>query len=450
MYSDLYTKKRYAPSRFLVALALLAVSAGMGFYFFSSTTSNIRASKQNLTLHEQVNITSSQAGVFWSTDTPDKGWLLYGIDKSNLQSIAFDEQNSTQGNGMRRFHYAIMKNLKPDTTYYYRIISNNNAVENDGRPFEIHTPLAQGSSGQLSPSYGKVVNANGKDVVGAIVLLSISDAYPLLAFTGQSGEWLTPLQYVVHTKNNTYVQLTEDTLISLAIYKEDQVSRVKTTLSKSHPIRQAIVIGQNYIFLEENNVLAAAQKKTSSLSVKSKDTKSFSVMFPRDNAVIPGTAPLIKGYAPPMTDVSVRLNTVPPFSSVVKADRYGDWDVPIRSKIAPGTYLAVISGRDLQGNLKEVTRKFTLIKSGEMVLGESTTSTPSATLQPVSPTVNPSLAVVTPSETISPTTISPTPIVYSNVSPVPPPPVSGVDSVWPYAVTGAGLLMVGAGLILIF
>jgi hypothetical protein len=89
------------------------------------------------------------------------------------------------------------------------------------------------------------------------------------------------------------------------------------------------------------------------------------------------------------------------------------------------------------------TRTFTILKSGERVLGEST---PAGTIT-VSPT--PTGKSLTPSPTLVASEPTPTDILELETTPTmtPPPPVSGVSMI-PYMMGAVGLVLLGAGLVL--
>ena len=123
-YSDLYLQQQSRPSKVLVALAMIAVISFAIFYYTSEGTPT-RASKQTVKQHEAVNVTARQAGVFWETETADQGWILYGSEANKTDKIALDPRDSTNEKSNRLFHYAVIKDLQPETTYYYKIISNN-------------------------------------------------------------------------------------------------------------------------------------------------------------------------------------------------------------------------------------------------------------------------------------------------------------------------------------
>lgn len=460
MYSDLYLRPHYRPSKLLISLALIVV-VSFGIFYFSSDSVPTRASKKTVKKQEIVNVTPRQVGIYWESDNADESWILYGDSNKNIATVAPDIFTAKGEAPKRTYHYAELKNLNPDTTYYYVIVSDNEIIQSQDKPFTVRTSSSVGSSGSLTPAYGKIARSSGEAAKNTIVMLSIPEAYPLLAITGNTGEWLVPLQYFVSRSKGTYVIVTEDTMAQITAFSQKDVSKVNTILAKTHPLPQTVVLGENYTFLDPASVLSA-QTQAHTQDTSTLRSYSVAIRYPRNNSVVPGTAPLIKGYGIPGHTVTVTINSNPVFTSRVAVDKEGQWSVPIDRTFMPGKYILSAITENQNNRLVEIKHTYTLIKSGERVLGEST-STPSATVKP-----NPTSAVFTPTPTsrattplptssfITPTStingVTPTVAVTpygSSETPTPPPPVSGVGNIAPYLMTGMGLMVVGAGVLLL-
>lgn len=467
MYSDLYLRPHYQPSRILIAMALMAV-VGFGIFYYSSDSVPTRASKKTVKKQDIVNVTPRQVGIYWESDSVDEAWILFGESENNINTLAPDVFTAKGEAPKRSYHYAELKNLNPDTTYYYQIVSDNEIIMNgQQKPFTVRTASSVGSSGSLTPAYGKIAKSNGEAVKNAVIMLSIPEAYPLFTLTGSTGEWLIPLQYFVSRSRGTYIIATENTMAQITASYESESSKINTVLGKTHPLPQTVVLGENYTFLDSSNVLSAQSEVIRPNAAENK-TYSVAIRYPRNNSVVPGDSPLIKGYGIPGKTVTVSISSNPAFSATVSVDKEGQWSVPLTRTFFPGKYTISAVTLNQNNKLVEIKHTYTLIKSGERVLGEST-STPSATVKP-SPTVRlstptptsrlttpaPTTNVITPtSSLLSPTqsmliTQSPTVTPYGSYeTPTPPPPASGVGNIAPYLMTGAGLMVVGAGLLLL-
>ena len=446
-YSDLYLQEKSRPSKVLIGMALVAV-VSFAIFYYTSDAAPTRASKMTVKQHEIVNVTARQAGIFWESASADQAWILYGSGANNTDKVALDERDNLDTKADRIFHYAVIKDLQPETTYHYKIISNNEIVTTgDGSSFTFTTAPDSGSSGLLTPAYGKVALTSGSPAVQAFVMLNVPESYPLLAITGNTGEWLLPLQYFVGKRSNVYVIATESSLAQIKIFNDSQSSVINTVLGQTHPLPQTVVLGENYSFAEDAKVLSAQSNRTA--STKETTNNTISIRFPKDGSVIPGNSPLVKGYGIPGKSVTVSIDSKPSFSKTVKVDKNGEWDVPVDRNFLPGKYVLTMTTQNNQQKITQLRSTYTLIKSGEQVLGETSVSTPSATLMPtqsLSPTLVPTI-----DESNDPIDDSPDPTdsVDETITQPPPPPVSGFDITLPYLMTGVGFVIAGVGLMLL-
>src|SRR3989344_3608152 len=165
---------------------------------FSSNPILTKASKKNIKSLTIFNLTHNQVGIFWQTDKAETGWLNFGENENNLTKSALDERDLQEKRSQYRNHYAILKNLKPNTRYFYKILSNNQAVQaNNRRAFSFQTPPILSTTTGLDPAYGKIIEENGNAVENAIVIINIKNAYPLATLSKTTGEWLIPINYIV-------------------------------------------------------------------------------------------------------------------------------------------------------------------------------------------------------------------------------------------------------------
>ena len=441
MYSDLYTKSRFNAVKMLSSVAGVIVIA-LGLFLFTQDSAPTRASKRALLDHQIVNMSPKQFGVFWEVDTADEGWLLYGKNPNNLDAIAFDERDSGGEKEQRKYHFALFRNLDPSSTYYYKIISNNEVIQSEGTDtFSADTLEDSAQATIFSPMYGSVYYSNNEPAGKILAMLIVGNAHPLVAVSGSTGEWLIPLQYLINKDSSNAVNIGENDPITLQLFNDTQRSMVRSTFERSRPLPESIVLGNNYSFISDSDVLAVQDSKISSNSNIA--NAQVAIRYPKQNAVIPGTTPLIKGYGIPGEYVRININAQPVFSVRVQVNQEGEWDVPVNKKISPGTYTLIATTVDKMGKAVQLSRRFTLIKSGEQVLGDSIEATPSGTLTTsINPSINPSVTVIV---------TTPTPVeteIIDKLSITPSPPVSGLNIV-PYVFAGVGMIILGLGVILL-
>jgi len=436
MYAELYTKNHFRPAKMLVGVALF-VLVSVGIFMFTQDATPTRASKKLLQAHEVVNISPRQIGVFWQVDAPDSGWLLYGDSPDTLTRIALDEQDSASSKNDRMYHYALIRSVEPDTQYYYKIVSDNELIADlDGKAFESQTLPIDAPNSNLTPIYGKILQQNGTPAQAAFALVRIGNAHPLLSITGATGEWLVPIQYVVNAATQSPLSVTNDTIATIQMFDEQSRSSVRSTIAQSRPIPQAVTLGTNYSFVDSEEVLSAQTAIKENVPEK---VGSFGITYPKHNAIIPGIAPLIKGTGSPGARVEVTVHATPKIVLRASVNDRGVWSAPVTVTMDPGEYSLTARSTDAAGRAVTQERVFTLIKSGERVLGESTSS-PSGTLTP-----SPSVAVTTATPTLT-SVLTPTPPLVVTATPAPP--VSGI-SIMPYMMAGVGMFILGLGVILL-
>ena len=446
LYSDLYLQKRRYNSFILMSLVAVLMISAATFYFFDLSALPTRASKNIVKRNNVVNLSAHQAGVYWEVEQADQGWIVYGTDPNKLGSIALDYRDTSRQKEKYKQHYAVFESLQADTTYYYKLISDNRLIEANGnQPFTFRTTKELSVSSPRSPAYGKVVLPNGQPAQDVMVILTYQNGYPVLATTKMSGEWLIPLQYVINKDTNQMETVQEEGTAKIEIVGEEARSEVEVMVNRMSPIPQTIILGQSYRFMEEKDEVLPAFIKRETQKNK---TYTIDVTYPKDGAIIAGAKPLIRGIGVPGNDVIVNINTKPPFATEVTIDDRGDWKASVNRTILPGSYNLIITTEDAFGRKVGFKRKFTIAKSGEqVVLAESTGS---ATL---TPSVTPS-PTVSAGVTISPTTavfvtMTPEPTIDYDITDVPEPPATGGGNFGPYIITGLGLLILGAGIFLV-
>lgn len=388
-FTDIYSRheKRIPTwlSFFIITLIVIFVSV----LFFRNEPQSSKATKKVVKRIEATNISSSQVSVFWQTEQPESGWVTYGASENKLDKIALDERDFQNNNEARRIHYAILRNLDPSTKYYFKLVNEKELIANpQGRAFSFVTLPRSSQVSNLKPAYGKITDSGGAPLDNVIVILSVKDAYLLSTLSKSSGEWLIPLNYILDKKTSSLKALAKDEQIQLDFFGENgKRSVVQTTLSSLSPLSQTIVLGKNYKLHQKEGVLSATDDR----SVK------VEILFPKENAVIPGTSPLIRGTGVPNAEVTASItNKGKDLTARAKVGGNGSWSINLSSSLSAGKHNLSIRTKDTKGSEIALNRNFSIAKSGEQVLGEATGS--------ATPTV-------TPVASATPTLLTPTPPV---------------------------------------
>lgn len=462
MYTDLYTRNQRPPWHpILGAIAILSV-IGAVFVYTTKYSGSTRASTDATLTHEIVNVSAKQVSVFWETDEPEQGWVLYGNSPDKLEAVGVDDRDNADMREKYNLHLVTLKNLDPNKEFYYKIVSGNTIYTGkENQPFSFKTPNVVQASSFSKPAYGKVAFTSGKPVENAIVKVYFENAVPLFTVTKATGEWLVPLQYVYSKKLDSTIKIVDETIFTIYVNGEDKTqSKISTYLGKSSPLPQTIVLGTNYDFNKDNENVLPAFTTRSSTPVEEVD-----IIFPKQEAVIPGLQPLLKGRGVPNSRIQLELNSRPSYRFNVKVNERGDWVVNVPRPLLPGAYMLTLYGKNSSNEDIVIVRSFTLAKSGEQVLAEATGPASLSPTQAISPsplpTVEPSITVepsptvsimpsISPTKSLKPSQVSTASatIAPTYIAGTPAPPVTGGNGLL-YTVISVGLLVIGGGVMIL-
>jgi len=419
-YSDLFLKKNNIR---IPTIALLGIVILIGFFMtklFASKPITSRASKKTLRTIDVVNLSYNQATIYWQTDKKETSWLIYGDSEKKQDTVAFDERDTGEKKGEYFNHYVILKNLKQNHPYYFKIISDNQLItDQNNKAFKFETTGNISASTNMSPAYGKVLTASGSPLTSGAVILSFKDSMPLFSLVKLSGEWMIPLNSLLDRNTKKIKSLENKDVGLIEIYSEDgEKTSIEITAENLSPVPQSVVIGKNYSFLSKENVLGTTDQSTSK-------SNEISITFPKDGSIIASAKPLIKGLAIAGNEVVVFLKSRLNYSFRVKADKDDVWKVDLTENLPAEKYTMEMITKNQKGAEVKLTRSFTVGKSGEQVMGEAT---PEATIETPTP--------------------QPTEIVASS-TPVPTIKKAGFDPL-PLSIASGSLIIIGLGVILAF
>lgn len=421
IYSKLYLKnKPKIPN--IISFLLIFLIILIFVRIFSGLTQPSKAANIRLKRLEITNISASSATIFWQTEKKEVGWLIYGDSPTKINKIALDERDLPSQKKPHFYHYVTIRELKENKKYFFKIVSNNKLIgKKDDIPFDfIAHPKIEGEK-KSNLGYGRVVKENNTPLEGAVVLLSLADKVIASTLTKLKGEWLIPLNFKVNSSEKIKIEI---------ISEDNQISTIYTDINKISPLPQTIIIGRNYDFTQENNVLSAASPD----KVKGESNFNFDIIYPKEKASIPGRTPIIKGSFFPETIIYITIKpkktiqSAKTYSAQIISDKKGFWSFSPSQPLSLGEYILTAIAKDKNGKELILERNFTVIgkeASNVDVLGEAT---PSATIVP-----SPTLLTPIPTET----TLSPTP------------PTSGIGFVLP-ALFGVSFFILGLGIILVF
>lgn len=437
--------------RISTILALLLVFIGIGATaFLVEDFQNTKTHAQPSIIPQEINITNLSTNGFtvsWITEEKTQGFVAFGEEKS-LGKTAFDERDKEENLDKYFTHHVNIKNLKPSSTYYFKIISQSKTFDQNGFPYGVKTtPVFSNSPSLIEPAYGTVLNKNNSPAEGVIVYLNFKGTLPLSTLTKSSGNFLISLNLAVKADLNGYFipKEKEEEEITVRAGINETTTAITDTENDS-PV-PTMILGKSYDFRtrkeKENKSLTKKQLSPKVLGIE-ETSPEVVILFPKEGTPLLDPKPLFKGKGIFRNEVIIKIESPTVIEETVVVNTNGQWFFRPEEPLSPGKHTITITTKDRGGKKITLNQSFFILKSGTQVLGEST---PSATLTPTpSPTITPALSP----------TITPTPPVLSPAPTSPPitPTPSLTPGIFSFTVKllslGAFLLLIGGGLLLSF
>lgn len=312
--------------------------------------------------------------------------------------------------------------LEPQKEYFFRVRAGNYTLTHGKEVFfKVTTPKKE-KQRPVSPAYGKIIATSGTSLSEVVLIYEIENKHPLMTVVKSSGEWLIPLSEVVSKKTNLLETVRDEEPIQIRILgQKESIARGRVVHT-----RPAVRLLQVNLFtrLDEEGgssggVLGEYTSSESSTQLQPQ------IIYPKERALVPGNTPLIRGVGVPGKEVSVLIKG-PKLQYAYRAEinSKGEWIVQYPLALEQGTYTITATTVDKSNFPLSLNRIFTIIKSGEQVLGDATGSPTLAptgnpiqpTSIPLSPTLQPTITPILPTYSMptliptSPSTVLPTAI----------------------------------------
>lgn len=248
----------------LLGLALLttAIIFGVAIFFYRQ-----KLQEESMLIFaprkiQTVNISDSSATITWQTEIPTVGLISYGSSQ-NLSGSSGDDRDKNDKE-IRLTHFVTIKNLQPNTNYYYKIKAADSFYPN--RPLGFKTAMLPQKDTALAPIRGSiVVDASSTPVDEALIFLKIPGAADLASFSTTGGNFIIPLKNL-YQPNLTDIFIPkpgiEATLVIARANLESSASIILPLYNQPLP---PITLGENKDLRQE---LAVALSQTATLSAK--------------------------------------------------------------------------------------------------------------------------------------------------------------------------------------
>lgn len=398
-----------------LGLFILLVAVGVGVYLVQTRTS-LDSGAEGEGSPQQVRITNiTEAGfsVSWLTDKEASGRINLGTEPKSLKQQVLDEKDKLTGDiGKYEAHYVTVKELKPSTKYYFKILSNNKQYDNNGKLFELTTGTILGTPPAADPVYGKILTPSGTAAEGTIVYLNVAGGTALSALAKNNGNWALSLSTARTADLGSYLSYdSQATIVNIQVQGGKLgTAEAVTTTSNDSPVPD-ITLGQTYDFRTmagAQQTLVAENAPEEGMTTGGGETSGFelgpitdpgeaaspsgevSLDNPSFNGeVINATQPAFIGTGPPGTVLSIEINSETQYTGSATIDENGEWEFSPPEGLEPGEHTVTIAYIDSTGEEQTVTRNFVIAAAGESD-EPAITATPSGEIE-ASPTARTSM-----------------------------------------------------------
>lgn len=389
-----------------------------------------------------TNTIDSSFTVTYTTDDQVVGTLNYGTSKDALDKVVLDDRDQlSQTINDYKVHSITVKNLEPETEYYFSITSGDKKYMDNNSAFNAKTGsiINKDPSSQI-PISGKVITPDGSSPGEGIVYVSINGAQKLSAFLKNDGNYTIPLNNLRTDSIDEYFIIVASSIINIEVGSGNLISSVSVSKDQINPV-PIITLSNSYDFSTSDAASDSAEFRED-VGFPSVDTISQTgepkILTPDTGEEFTDSKPNFEGVAQPNQAVEIVIHSTENIKAQVLAGKDGKWKYRPQNPLSPGDHTITITTKNNQGILKTITKKFVVFAEGSQV---NQSATPSATLTPrltLIPTKTPMPTVIittTPSESPS-----------ISLTPVPTIPPTGNSSV--IIAAFAGVAAIGAGIIL--
>lgn len=187
-----------------------------------------------------VNLSSTSASIIWQTEESSFGFIQYGLLSSNLDAVVNDERDLISPQ-KHLLHFVTLTNLRPDTTYYYRINSAGKFTEVG--LFKTPAPTQPNNYPAL---IGAVIDENLQPVPEVLILLHIPGAQTLAAISKVAGNFNLPLSGIRTKDLSSAFNLADTNLeAELRIFNNQLSSSITLETSILNSELPALILGQD-------------------------------------------------------------------------------------------------------------------------------------------------------------------------------------------------------------
>lgn len=363
-----------------------------------------------------TNVSESSFTITYLTDDKVIGTANYGIDPDNLDGISLDDRDQlSQQVNKYNSHSITVRNLDPNTKYYYSINSGTKKYLDADFKFEIETygEISESPSSQV-PISGKIVLPDGTFPNDGLVYVKIKEAEIISTLLKEGGTYTIPINTLRKLNLDEYIKIKENTLINIDIFSNGLFSSVSVKSSEISPV-PLVTLSGSYDFSTSNEPDDNLNQSDGfpSFGNVTKKIDDPKILTPTSNEEFTETKPTFEGTAQPNEIVEIEIHSDENIKTKVIADENGNWEYVPSENLSPGEHTITITTKNKDGIIRTISRNFEVFADG------GSTPTPTPTVK-INPSNSPALTTFIQ---------TPTPSATAGISPIPTLPPTGNSSV---------------------
>ncbi|MBI2329900.1 fibronectin type III domain-containing protein [Candidatus Daviesbacteria bacterium] len=195
----------------IIVLVLLIAGLAVGVFLVGRQTGFF--SKADISTEPQEikvsNISDNGFTVSWITAKPTVGFVQFGESES-LGDTTDDDRDARP----RLTHHVTLKNLSPQTIYFYKINPGSNIAQ------QTTAPVTQNPPAVPEPIFGKALKADGSMPAEALVYLQLPGGSLLSSYTRDQGNWLITLNNARTKDLADYITVSDEDVVSVLVSGE--------------------------------------------------------------------------------------------------------------------------------------------------------------------------------------------------------------------------------------
>ncbi len=375
----------------LIALLIITLSIAVTTFLvrggsFFQIKAGPEADPENIQI---TNISDAAFTVSYTTDDEVIGTLNFGSEVSLLDSVVLDDRDQlSQSVNKYKAHSITLRNLDPETTYYFTITSADKKYLKNNSPYKAKTggKVDKDPSSQV-PLSGRIALPDGSFPSDGLVYVNIDEAQKLSTYIKNDGTYILPLNSIRNLSLSDYLTIDANSIIGMEIYSQDLFSSVSVSPNDISPV-PLISLSSTYDFSNALEESSSSNPQTSRSGVfptfgAIKKLEEPQILTPSSDEEFNDPKPMFSGTAVPNETVQISIHSDENIEAQITVGGNGRWTYSPPKELSAGQHTITITTKDKQGMLKTITKNFTVFAA------------PTSTIQPV-PTAESGLAPTSP------------------------------------------------------